>query len=70
MFKSNVANESKKKLKRIFKSQSKNIKCEEYKKSLDGEDYENECDYYILRSINHQLYLQQVKKWTLSIFND
>ena len=57
-----VDNESNNKLKGISKSQSKNIKCEEYKKCLDGEDYENGCDYYILRSINHEMYLQQVKK--------
>ena len=70
MFKSNVANESKNKLKGISKCQSKIIKCEEYKKHLDGEGYQVECDQYILRSYNHEMYLQQVKKWTLSIFDD
>ena len=53
---------SKKKLKGISKSQSKNIKFEECKNCLDGEDYQQECDNYIIRSINHDLVLQKVKK--------
>ena len=39
--------DSKKKLKGISKSQSKNIKFEEYKKSLDGKEYQRECNIYI-----------------------
>ena len=54
--------DSKNKLKGISKSQSKNIKFEEYKKCLDGEDYQQECDKYIIRSINHEKVLQKVKK--------
>ena len=57
-------------LKGISKSQSKNIKFEEYKKWLDGEDYQQECDNYIIKSINHEMILQKVKKSTLSIFDD
>ena len=41
--------DSKNKLKRISKSQSKNIKFEEYKKCLDGVDYQQECDIYVIR---------------------
>ena len=52
---SNCGNDSKKKLKGVFKSQSKNIKFEEYKKCLDGEEYQQECDNYVIRSINHEL---------------
>ncbi len=63
-------NDSKNKLKGISKSYSKNIKFVEYKKCLDGEDYQQECDNYILRSINHEMVLQKVKKSTLSIFDD
>ena len=37
---------------------------------LFGGEYQNECDNYIIRSINHEKYLQQVKKSTLSIFDD
>ena len=44
---------SKNKLKGISKSQSKQNKIEEYKKYLDGEDYQRECNNYILRSITH-----------------
>ena len=62
--------DSKNKLKGISKSQSKNFKFEEYKKCLDGEDYQQECDNYIIRSINHEMVLQKVKKSTLSIFDD
>ena len=60
----------KKKLKGISKSQSKNTKFEEYKKCLDGMENRRECNIYTLRSINHEMYLQEVKKSTLSIFDD
>ena len=43
-----------KKTKVISKSQSKHIKFEEYKKCLFGEEYQKECNNYILRSINHE----------------
>ena len=43
---------------------------EEYKKGLDGEDYQRECVYYLLRSVNHEMYLQEIKESTLSIFDD
>ena len=61
---------NKKKSKGISKSQSKHIKFEEYKNCLDGKDYQKECDNYILPSVNHEMYLQEVKKSTLSIFGD
>ena len=63
-------NNSKNKLKGISKSQSKNIKFEEYYNCLFGKEYQYECDNYILRSINHDMVLQKVKKSTLSIFDD
>ena len=63
-------NDCNNKLKGISKSYSKNIKFDEYKKCLDGEEYQYECDIYILRSINHEMFLQKVKKSTLSIFDD
>ena len=62
--------DSKNKLKGISKSQSKNIKFEDYKKCLDGEEYQREYNIYIIRSINHEMVLQKVKKSTLSIFDD
>ena len=68
--KCNDNTESKNKIKGILKSQSKHIKFEEYKKCLDGEKYQSERNNYILRSINHEMYLQEVKKLTLSIFDD
>ena len=62
--------EDKNKLKGISRSQSKNIKFEEYKICLDGEELENECINYILKSTNHDMYMQGIKKVTLSIFDD
>ena len=62
--------DSKNKLKGFSKSYSKNIKFEEYKKCLDKKEYQHECDNYIIRSINHEMVLQKVKKSTLSIFDD
>ena len=55
-------NDSKNKLKGISKSQSKYINFEEYYNCLFGREYEQECDNYILRSINHEMVLQKVKK--------
>ena len=68
-FKSNDNNENENKTKGISKSQSKHIKFEENKKCLDGEEYQKECNNYILRSINHEMHLQEIKS-TLSIFDD
>ena len=67
---SNVENIVKNKLNGFSKSQSKHIKFEDYKKCLDGKEYQRECNNYILRSISHQMHLQEVKKSTLSIFDD
>ena len=62
--------DSENELKGISKPQSKHIQLEEYKKCLDGEEYQRECNNYILRSINHEMHLQEIKKSTLSIFDD
>ena len=71
MYAFKCGNDSRHKLKGVCKSQSKNIKFEEYKKCLDGEVYQRECNNFIIRSINHQMVLQKVKKKsTLSIFDD
>ena len=55
--------DSKNRLKGISKSYSKHIIFEEYKKCLDGEEYQRECNNYIIRSINHEMHLQEVKKY-------
>ena len=47
--------ESRNKIKDLSISYSKNVKFEEYKKYLDGEEYEKECDNYILRSLYHEM---------------
>ena len=59
-----------KKLKGISRSQSKHINFEEYRKRLDEEEYQRECNNYIIRSNNHEMHLQEFKKSTLSIFDD
>ena len=69
-FKCKINDEDKNKIKGISKSQSKHIKFEEYFNCLFGGDYQKECDNYIIRSINHEMVLQEVKKSTLSIFDD
>ena len=62
--------DSKNKLKGISKSQLKNIKFEEYKNCLDGKKDQEECENHILRSVNHEMYLQEMKKATLSSFDE
>ena len=62
--------DTKNNLKDVGKSQSKHIKFEEFKNCLDGEDYQKECENYIFRSNNYGMYLQEVKKSTLSLFDD
>ena len=62
--------ESKNKIKGISKTQSKHINFEEYYKCLFGGEYQKECNKYIIRSLNHEMYFQKVKKSTLSLFDD
>ena len=69
-FKCKDKDEKKNKVKGISKSQSKHIKFEEYYNCLFGGEYQRECNNYIIRSINHEMVLQEVKKFTLSIFDD
>ena len=69
-FKCKNNDENKNKIKGISKSQSKHIKFEEYYNCSFGKKYQKECDNYIIRSINHEMVLQEVKKSTLSIFDD
>ena len=69
-FKCKNNDENKNKIKGISKSQSKHIKFEEYYDCLFGKECQKECNNYIIRSINHEMVLQEVKKCTLSIFDD
>ena len=50
------------KIKAFPKSQSRHIKFEEYYNCLFGREYQEECNKYIIRSINHEMVLQEVKK--------
>ena len=69
-FKCKSYDENKNKIKGIFRSQSKHIKFEEYYNCLFGGEYQKECDNYFIRSLNHEMYLQKLRKSTLSIFDD
>ena len=69
-FKCKNEDENKNKIKGISKSQSKHIKFEEYYNCFFGGEYQRECNNYIIRSINHEMVLQEVKKSTLSLFDD
>ena len=69
-FKCNDNTESKNKIKGISKSQSKRTKFEEFYNCLFGEEYQKECNNYIIRSLNHEMYLQEVRKPTLSLSDD
>ena len=62
--------EDKNNLKGISKSQSRNIRFEEYKKCLEGEKYQSKCENYFLRSVNHEMHLQKIKKLPFSILDD
>ena len=46
------------------------LNSKKIKKCLDGENFQSECVNYVLRSINHEMDLQEIKKSTLSIFDD
>ena len=69
-FKCKDNNENKNKKKGISKSQSKHIKFEDYYNCLFGGDYQRECNIYNIRSINHEMVLQELKNSTLSLFDD
>ena len=57
MYSFKSGNNNKNKLKGISKSQSKHNNFEEYYNSLFGGEYQKVCDKYIVRSINHEMYL-------------
>ena len=72
MFSFNSGDDSRNKIEGVSKSYSKNIKFEKYKKCLDGEKYQEECENYIFKSVNHEMYLQQEKNpnYLFSMIND
>ena len=58
------------KLKGICKGYTKEISFDQYHKCLKKETYDRECKQYCLRSHDHDMYLQQITKKTLSPFDD
>ena len=65
MYAFKFGSDSKNKLKGISKSQSKNIKVEENYNCLFGGEYQRECNNYIIRSINHEMVLQEKKIYAI-----
>ena len=61
-FKCKDDDENRSNLKGVSKSQSKHIKFEEYKKCLNGEEYQRECDKLFSKSISDDMYLQKIRK--------
>ena len=70
MYALKCGDDSKNRLKGISKSYSENIKFEDYYNCLFGGEHQQECDICFIRSINHEMELQRVKKSTLSQFDD
>ena len=69
-FKCKDIDENKIKIKGISKSQSEHVKFEECYNCLFGGKYQKKCDNYIIRTLSHEKYLQNVRKSALSIFDD
>ena len=62
--------DSKNKLKGISRSRTVHIEFKVYYNCLFVGQYQKDCDHYIICSINHEMYLQEAKKSTLSLFDD
>ena len=61
MYAFECGDDSKNKLKGFSKNQSKNNNFDENYNCLFGGKYQQECDNYLIRSLNHEMYLQRVK---------
>ena len=61
MYAFKCGDDSKNKPKGVSKSQSKHNKFDEYYNCLFGGEYQQECVNFIIRSLNHEMYLQRVK---------
>ena len=75
MYAFDFGDDSKNKTKGISKSYWINNEFDEYKKCLDGENLQEECINYIVRSVNYEKDLQKVKtfsiyfRWWKELFN-
>ena len=54
----------------ISKCEWKIIKLEEFYICLFQREKQKQCDNFIMKSINHDIYLQKVRKSTLSVFDE
>ena len=70
-FKCNNNDEDKNKLKGITKTQTKNIKFEEYYTIVYLDlNYQKECDNFVIRALNHEMFMQKITKNSLSAFDE
>ena len=67
MFAFNCGDDSKIKLKGNSNSYSKEDKFEEFQKGLVCGEYQQKCDIYLIRSLNHEMYLQRALNFTLNL---
>ena len=70
MYSFKCGDDSKNKLQGISKSESKHIRFEEYYNCVFGGESQKDCVKYIIRSLNHEMFLQNVRKFTLSLIDD
>ena len=55
---------------KVFPNLNRNVLKMEKNNCLFGGEYQKECDNYVIRSINHGMYLQKVRKSTLPPFDE
>ena len=69
MYSFNCGDDIENKLEGISKSQLKHKKFEQYENCFNGEEYQKECDTFIIRSLDHETYFQLGQKSTISLFD-
>ena len=69
MYSFKCGDDSKIELNGVSKSQSKHIQFEEYYNCSFGGEYQQESDNYIIRSINHEMHLQEIKKINIILYS-
>ena len=66
----NCGNDNERRMKGISKCKLKNNNFEVYFKCSYEQSYQKECDNNVIRSNNHEMYLQLLRKSTLSHFDE
>ena len=58
------------KYKGICKGHKKEIPFDQYYKCFKKETYDKQCEQFCIRSHDHEIYLQQITKKSMSLFDD